>query len=419
MEKLKFGTDGVRALAEEMDGAAYNIGRMMRGEVILGRDTRVSGERLAHIFAMGASDAGAHVTYAGIMPTAGVAYLTKSRGADYGVVISASHNPPEYNGIKVFSSEGCKVSEEEEGRLQAALGMQFERKGAFNVTADECAAEEYINFLCSAGERLDGMNIALDCSNGAASVIAPEVFSRLGANMQAVGINTGGKDINAGCGALHIGTLKRRLSGGYDLALAFDGDSDRLMALDNDGNILDGDRIMYLIAALTIQKGEKIACAVGTVLSNGGTEEAFEKLGVKFLRAKVGDKYVKRMIDECKAEMGGEQSGHIILSKYAGTGDGILTAVVLSRLLKGKRAEDYAYPVFPQFEESIPVEDKAAAEAPSVMLAAKKWEDEGVRVLVRPSGTESKIRIMTECRDKNKALAAIKEIKGQIEKAAR
>ena len=155
MEKLKFGTDGVRALAEEMDGAAYNIGRMMRGEVILGRDTRVSGERLAHIFAMGASDAGAHVTYAGIMPTAGVAYLTKSRGADYGVVISASHNPPEYNGIKVFSSEGCKVSEEEEGRLQAALGMQFERKGAFNVTADECAAEEYINFLCSAGFVID------------------------------------------------------------------------------------------------------------------------------------------------------------------------------------------------------------------------------------------------------------------------
>lgn len=419
MEKLKFGTDGVRALAEEMDGAAYNIGRMMRGEVILGRDTRVSGERLAHIFAMGASDAGAHVTYAGIMPTAGVAYLTKSRGADYGVVISASHNPPEYNGIKVFSSEGCKVSEEEENRLQAALGMQFKRKGAFNVTADECAAEEYINFLCSAGERLDGMNIALDCSNGAASVIAPEVFSRLGANVQAVGINTGGKDINAGCGALHIGTLKMRLPGEYALALAFDGDSDRLMALDNEGNILDGDRIMYLIAALAIQKGEKIACAVGTVLSNGGTEEAFEKLGVKFLRAKVGDKYIKRMMDECKAEMGGEQSGHIILSKYAGTGDGILTAVVLSRLLKGKRAEDYAYPVFPQFEESIPVEDKAAAEAPSVMLAAKKWEDEGVRVLVRPSGTESKIRIMTECRDKNKALAAIKEIKGQVEKAAR
>lgn len=415
MEKLKFGTDGVRALAEEMDGAAYNIGRMMRGEVILGRDTRVSGERLAHIFAMGASDAGAHVTYAGIMPTAGVAYITKSRGADYGVVISASHNPPEYNGIKVFSSEGCKVSEEEEGRLQAALGMQFKRKGAFNVTADECAAEEYINFLCSAGERLDGMNIALDCSNGAASVIAPEVFSRLGANVQAVGINTGGKDINAGCGALHLGTLKMRLPGEYALALAFDGDSDRLMALDNDGNILDGDRIMYIIAALTMQKGEKIPCAVGTVLSNGGTEEAFGKLGVKFLRAKVGDKYVKRLMDECGAPMGGEQSGHIILSKYAGTGDGILTAVVLTSLLKGKSAQEFLYPLYPQYEESVAVSDKSVAGSPEVAALVQKWTERGVRVLVRPSGTEEKVRIMTECENAALAKAALEELKAALE----
>lgn len=421
MEELKFGTDGVRAIADgRLEEAAYNLGRAVRGNVILGRDTRVSGERLAYIFSQGAADAGARVTYVGIMPTAGVAYLTKSRGADFGVVISASHNPPGYNGIKVFSSNGTKPCEEEENRLGAALRERFERKNApLTLVADAGAREEYINFLCSAGERLDGMDLALDCANGAASVIAPEVFARLGANIRAVGVNTGGADINDGCGALHIDTLRRRCPGKFDVYMAFDGDSDRLMALDGEGNILDGDRIMYIIAALTMQKGEKIPCAVGTVLSNGGTEEAFGKLGVKFLRAKVGDKYVKRLMDGCGAPMGGEQSGHIILSKYAGTGDGILTAVVLTSLLKGKSAQEFSYPLYPQYEESVAVSDKSVAGSPEVAALVQKWTEHGVRVLVRPSGTEEKVRIMTECRDKAAAEGAMAEIRKATENAAK
>lgn len=409
---LKFGTDGVRDIyGARLEEAAYNLGRAMRGDVVLGRDTRTSGEALSRAFIQGASDAGARVLQAGIMPTAGVAYLTQKAGAQFGVVISASHNPPEYNGLKVFSSEGAKVSDEEESRLGAALKVQNVRKNSpCRVIEYERAREEYIDFLCSAGENLSGCNIALDCSNGAASVIAPEVFCRLGANVEAISVGTSGADINEGCGALHADTLVRRVPSGFDLALAFDGDSDRLIAADREGNILDGDRIMYIIAALTMQKGVKTDCVVGTVLSNGGTQEAFEKMGIEFLRADVGDKYVKMLMDASGAKIGGEQSGHIILSDYAQTGDGILTAVVLATLLKGKRAADYDYPVYPQPEVSLKVRDKGSARAEAVQAVAEEWRKRGVRVLVRPSGTEPKVRVMTECADAEKAERAMEEI---------
>ena len=416
---LSFGTDGVRAKnGRELEEAAYALGRAVEGEVVLGRDTRASGEKLAGIDARGASDAGAKVTYVGIMPTAGVAYLTKSRGANFGAVISASHNPPEYNGIKIFSGDGGKLSERAENEFDAALRMHFEQKSLpFKVKSDfEGAREEYINFLCSCGRDLAGMKIALDCSCGAASVIAPEVFSRLNADLLVVSAETDGERINENCGALHVETLKKRCPGEFDLYFAFDGDADRLMALDERGEVMDGDRIMYTIAALTIQNGGKVPVIVGTVMSNGGTEKALKEAGVEFLRAKVGDKYVKRMMDECGAEIGGEQSGHIILSKFAQTGDGILTAVVLASLLKGakKSAGEFSYPLFPQFNAGVLTEEKGRAELPQVRSAVKKWEERGVRVLVRPSGTEPKIRIMTECENAALAQAALKEIQEEL-----
>lgn len=416
---LSFGTDGVRAKdGRELEEAAYALGRASEGEVVLGRDTRASGEKLAGIFARGACDAGAKVTYVGIMPTAGVAYLTKSRGQDFGAVISASHNPPEYNGIKIFSSDGGKLSEKAENEFDAALRMHFEQKSLpFKVKSDfEGAREEYISFLSSCGRDLAGMKIALDCSCGAASVIAPEVFSRLNADVLVVSAETDGERINENCGALHVKTLKKRCPGEFDLYFAFDGDADRLMALDERGEVMDGDRIMYTIAALTIQNGGKVPVIVGTVMSNGGTEKALKEAGVEFLRAKVGDKYVKRMMDECGAEIGGEQSGHIILSKFAQTGDGILTAVVLASLLKGakKRAGEFSYPLFPQFNAGVLTEEKGRAELPQVRAAVKKWEERGVRVLVRPSGTEPKIRIMTECENAALAQAALKEIQEEL-----
>ena len=416
---LSFGTDGVRAKdGRELEEAAYALGRASEGEVVLGRDTRASGEKLAAIFARGACDAGAKVTYVGIMPTAGVAYLTKSRGANFGAVISASHNPPEYNGIKIFSGDGGKLSEKAENEFDAALRMHFEQKSLpFKVKSDfEGAREEYISFLSSCGRDLAGMKIALDCSCGAASVIAPEVFSRLNADVLVVSAETDGERINENCGALHVETLKKRCPGEFDLYFAFDGDADRLMALDERGEVMDGDRIMYTIAALTIQNGGKVPVIVGTVMSNGGTEKALKEAGVEFLRAKVGDKYVKRMMDECGAEIGGEQSGHIILSKFAQTGDGILTAVVLASLLKGakKRAGEFSYPLFPQFNAGVLTEEKGRAELPQVRAAVKKWEERGVRVLVRPSGTEPKIRIMTECENAALAQAALKEIQEEL-----
>lgn len=418
-ESLSFGTDGVRAeYGEELERAAYALGRTVHGRVVLGRDTRVSGERLAQIFAQGASDAGAQVEYAGIMPTAGVAYLTKSRGADFGTVISASHNPPEYNGIKIFSSRGEKLSEQAEAEFDAALRVQFEQKNVtLKMGADiQGAREEYINFLCGAGRELKGMKIALDCANGAASVIAPQVFARLGADTVTVSANIGGADINDGCGALHIDTLKRRCPGEFDIYFAFDGDADRVMALSDKGEVMDGDLIMYTIAALTMQNGGRVSQVVGTVMSNGGTEEALKKLGVKFLRAKVGDKYVKRMMDECGAEIGGEQSGHIILSKYAGTGDGILTAAVLAGLLKesGRAASEFSYPVYPQFNESVKTADKEKAAGAHIAALTKEWEERGVRVLVRPSGTEPKIRVMTECKNAALAKAALAQLKDAL-----
>ncbi len=241
-------------------------------------------------------------------------------------------------------------------------------------------------------------------------------LSRLNADVLVVSAETDGERINENCGALHVKTLKKRCPGEFDLYFAFDGDADRLMALDERGEVMDGDRIMYTIAALTIQNGGKVPVIVGTVMSNGGTEKALKEAGVEVLRAKGGDKDVKRMMDECGAEIGGEQSGHIILSKFAQTGDGILTAVVLASLLKGakKRAGEFSYPLFPQFNAGVLTEEKGRAELPQVRAAVKKWEEGGGRRLVSRSGNEPKIRIKTEWENAAIAQAAHKEIQEEL-----
>ena len=418
---MKFGTDGIRGLADgAMTVAALKLGNALGADgksIFVGRDTRPSGATILNAFAAGVIRAGGRVIDLGVIPTAGVAYATARGCGDYGVVISASHNPEEYNGLKVFDGSGYKLGDKREQLISEAMDkeMQGDYTGAF--IQDKVYAKSYEDSLILAGSDLGGMRILLDCANGAAYRLAPEVFRKLGASVTCVGVNPDG-GINAGCGSTCADTLKDRCAGTeWDAAFTFDGDSDRLIAMDERGGIIDGDRIMYYIACRWAAKGmltPKIA--VGTVLSNTGTEMAFAQQGIRFMRSDVGDKYVMDKMSESGAPIGGEQSGHIILAPYSTTGDGILSAVIFASLLKEhgiKASEAGAYPLYPQVSESVIAEDKDAVISSEELSALKdRWTAAlgGGRVLVRASGTEPKIRVMAECMDMDLAKVCVREI---------
>ncbi|MDE6550416.1 MAG: phosphoglucosamine mutase [Clostridia bacterium] len=418
---MKFGTDGIRGVADgTMTVAALKLGNALGRDgksVFVGRDTRPSGATILSAFAAGVIRAGGRMIDLGIIPTAGVAYATAKGCGDYGVVISASHNPEEYNGLKVFDGSGYKLGDKREQLIGEAMDKDMcgDYTGVF--VQDKVYAQSYIDALVSAGKDLSGMRILLDCANGAAYRMAPEVFKRLGAAVTCVGVNPD-DGINCGCGSTFSHTLKERCGGAeWDIAFTFDGDSDRLIAVDETGDIIDGDRIMYYIACRWAAKGILVPkIAVGTVLSNTGTEQAFIKQGVEFLRSNVGDKYVMDMMKESGAPIGGEQSGHIILAPLSTTGDGILSAVVFASLLKEhgiKASEAGVYPLYPQISESVIVYDKDAVISSDKLRELKEnWTAKlgGGRVLVRASGTEPKIRVMAECMDLELAKACVKEI---------
>ncbi len=421
-----FGTDGVRGIANKELTAltAYNLGRagafvLTKGahkpKIIVGMDTRISGDMLENSLVAGILSVGAEAVCLGIVPTPAVAYLTKKYGADAGVVISASHNPVEYNGIKFFNSKGYKLSDELEDKIQSVIENGFQGvplpTGADigRKVIEEGAVLDYISHSKSLikGD-LKGLKVALDCANGASYITSVQTFRELGAEVVVINNDPDGININKNCGSTHPEELMDYVvKKGCDLGLAFDGDADRCLAVDETGKLINGDFIMGICGRYLKEKGKlKHDVIVGTVMSNLGLHLALEKEGIKLVSAKVGDRYVLEEMLKEGYVLGGEQSGHIIYLKQNTTGDGLATGLMLASIVKstGKKLSELAS--FIQELPQVLVNAKVPNDRKNIYLEDKEIVDEirkmedtlqgKGRVLIRPSGTEPLVRVMLE-----------------------
>lgn len=418
-----FGTDGVRGVAntELTPELAFKLGRVgayvltgqQRGSrFVVGKDTRISGDMLESAFISGVLSMGVDVLRLGVISTPGVAYLTKHLRADAGVMISASHNPVEDNGIKFFAGDGFKLSDGIEDEIERLLHEEADnlpRPIGANVGRlyEEPATTAYEKFLsATVPNRFDGLHIVLDCANGAASNIAPEVFRKMGARVTELNARPDGVNINVGCGSTHPHVVQRAvLETGADIGLAFDGDADRLIAIDETGQVVDGDYIMA-ICANALHGRDELAndTVVATVMSNLGFVKAMEEKGIRIEQTAVGDRYVMEAMRKGNFVLGGEQSGHIIFLNHTTTGDGILTALQLVNIVVESRktlAElRRVMKRYPQILENVRVKDKSAWKSnEAIQEALRKAETElgqSGRILVRESGTEPIVRVMAE-----------------------
>ena len=441
-----FGTDGIRGVANVDLTAelAFKVGQCgayvltrdaeHRPRILIGKDTRKSGDMLEAALTAGMCSVGAKVIPLGIIPTPAVAYLTRFYKADAGVVISASHNPCEYNGIKFFNSEGYKLSDAVEDEIEAYIKGEKELKNLPThgkvgyVSANHNAVEDYVAFACSTIDcDLRGMKIAIDCANGASYQTAFKALNKLGANVEAIHNTPDGVNINAKCGSTHMDSLKSYVTSiGADIGLAFDGDADRMLAVDENGELIDGDQVMAVCAQYMKECGRlKKNTLVATVMSNLGLIIAGEKLGIDIPRTKVGDRYVLEEMLDKGYSIGGEQSGHVIFLDYNTTGDGLVSALQFLRVLKktGKKASEAAsvVEVLPQVlvNARVKPENKDKyLEVAAIAAECKNLEDEFAgegRVLIRPSGTEPLVRVMIEgknqkvLKEKAEALASLIE----------
>jgi len=420
-----FGTDGVRGLAnrdltaelalELAVSAAHILGEVgafqgHRPKAIIGQDSRASGEFLEAATIAGLASAGVDVYKVGILPTPAIAHLVAETGADLGVMISASHNPMPDNGIKFFAKGGGKLDDALEAKIEARLEEKWERPiGAEvgRVIIDESAAERYIyHLLSSLTGNLTGLKIVVDCANGASSRVAPKAYERAGAEVIAISASPNGLNINDGCGSTHLENLKAKVvEVGADLGIAHDGDADRCLAIDAQGNEVDGDFIMAILAADLHARGELTnKTVVGTVMSNLGFIKAMTALGINVETTAVGDRYVLEKMLSDGHILGGEQSGHIIMRKHAHTGDGILTALHLMQAMKnsGKSLAELAAVMvrFPQVLINVKDVKKDALPASQKIADAISAKSESLgnrgRVLLRASGTEALVRVMVE-----------------------
>ncbi len=433
MAKQLFGTDGIRGIPGEYpldDATLDKVGRALgqhvsaeakrhgsQPRVLIGRDTRESGLHMAERLAQGLDAAGAAPVSAGVLTTPGVAWLVHHEGFDAGVVISASHNPYHDNGVKLISSSGMKFADAVEAHLETVILSENGATPAANVLraiefadyhGDSNLHEDYLAGLRQSvfpGAKLAGMKIALDCANGAASSLAPQLFSNLGASVTAIHNSPDGRNINADCGSLHPQTLQKRvLETGAALGVAFDGDADRALFVSASGKLVDGDGVLLAVGrhmkAAGLLKGSVI---VGTTMANLGLERALERSGLKLTRTDVGDRYVLEEMLRIGANLGGEQSGHILFLDDATTGDGMLTAVKMASLVSLAGPLDAlvsALKVFPQKITNVRVRSKPSFESlPDVMRAYREAEralGKSGRVVLRYSGTEPLARVMVE-----------------------
>lgn len=440
-----FGTDGVRGIANteincefatKMGRAVATVLRENTGNkklrILIGTDTRISADMLSCALSAGFCSAGCDVLLLGVVPTPAVAFLVKKYGYDAGVMISASHNTFEYNGIKIFLSDGYKLPDETEDKVEALIldgrttpaiktGSEI---GTVNYSRN--AVDDYIRHIeKTAVSRFYGMKIAVDCANGSASVTAKELFGRLGAECTVINSAPDGININDACGSTHIENIREFVrKNGFDIGFSFDGDADRLLCVDSDGTLVDGDKIIA-VCAKDMKRRKKLSSdtAVVTVMSNMGLICFFEKNGIKYELTKVGDRYVLEKMLEKGYNIGGEQSGHIIFSEHATTGDGQLTAVMLLNVIKtaGRTIKELAneIEIYPQVLKNVRVSSLGKlrlSEDEEIKIAIKQAEQElssEGRVLVRASGTEPLVRIMLEGKDSSK-IERLSELIAQV-----
>ena len=416
-----FGTDGFRGRANDVLTAehAFRIGRFLgyaasgkrRGRVVIGKDTRRSSYMLEYALAAGVTASGADAYLLHVTTTASVSYLVRAEGFDYGVMISASHNSFEDNGIKLIASGGEKCPDDVLLRAERCLEGEFKLPLAtgedIGCTVDFVAGRNrYLGFLLSlASGSFRGYRVGLDCANGSAWALARTVFEALGAEVHAIGVSPDGFNINKNCGSTHPAALQKLvLAEGLDLGFAFDGDADRCIAVDERGRIVDGDGILYLSARAMKARGEAVTGVVGTVMSNLGLVRSLEREGIPCYLTDVGDRFVAEEMASRGCMLGGEPSGHVIFRKYAATGDGILTALMVMEAVRRAKCSlsclVEGLERLPRVEKNVRVVDKRAAmsAANGVLERAKSLLKDG-RVLVRPSGTEPFIRILAEGED--------------------
>ena len=418
-----FGTDGIRGIAGESLTAdlSFKVGKALgklltekkeHPKVVIGRDTRISCDMIEQALTAGLTSTGVNVMTVGTIPTPAIAYLTKTIETDSGIMISASHNPYQDNGIKIFGPDGFKLTDEQELEIESLIdnseqikNASFEKIGKLYGGSE--LSQKYVQHIKqSISGDLSNIKIALDCANGATTGVAPYIFGDLEADIETIGCQPNGININDNVGSTKIDTISAFVKeNNVDVGFAFDGDGDRVLAVDAKGNIIDGDKIMFILAKHLKEQGElKDNMVVSTVMSNIGFYKAIEENELQSVKTAVGDRYVVEEMRKNDYSLGGEQSGHIVLMNYATTGDGILTAVKLANIIKtsGKSLEELASEVniYPQKLVNIKVVDKKAAMEDSDILAEcekveKELEGNG-RILLRASGTENLIRVMVE-----------------------
>lgn len=435
-----FGTDGVRGLAnrditprlalELGEAAARRIGSNLplqgrKPRAVIGRDTRISGEFLDHALAAGLAAAGVDAVRIGVVTTPTVAHLTASEGdIDLGVMISASHNPFADNGIKFFAQGGYKLADNIEDDLESLLGQDWDRPTGAEVGEvwydDDLAEKSYIDHLVEAcGTSLRGLRIAVDCANGSASRLGPEALRQAGADVVAINASPDGRNINDACGSTHPEQLQSiTVASGADFGVAYDGDADRCLAVTGTGELVDGDKIMGALA-LDMKAHGKLAndTLVVTVMSNLGLKIAMREAGINVIQTSVGDRYVLEAMRAGGHSLGGEQSGHIIAAEYATTGDGILSSLLIARMVQtsGKSLAELVSHIerLPQTLINVGGVDRQSLDNPTVQATVQKIEKqlgEAGRVLLRPSGTEPLVRVMVEAPTQSEADQCASEI---------
>ena len=424
MTKKYFGTDGIRGAINSKhingdmffkfglaSGTYFKSQKKRKQTAIIAKDTRLSGYTLEPALVSGLASAGMHVYTFGPMPTNGLAMLTKTMKANMGIMITASHNPHNDNGLKLFGPDGMKLSDNIEKKIEKLIDKKIlinlssaEKLG--RVKRLESGTKEYLKIIKKNFPKefnLRGLRIVIDCANGAGYKAGPELLKSLGAKVIAVGINPNGININKNCGSTYPNKIKLAVKKyKAHLGISLDGDADRIIMSDELGNIIDGDQIIAAIATRWKNKKMLRGGVIGTLMSNYGLEKFFEANKIKFIRANVGDRYVKEQMQKNNFNLGGEQSGHIILGKFATTGDGLLVALeVLFAIRKGNKASSFfnKFKKTPQILENVLVKDKSIINNSEVKKSIKKAEklmNGHGRILVRASGTESKIRVMGE-----------------------
>jgi phosphoglucosamine mutase len=406
VSRTYFGTDGVRGIVGEdlTPALVQRLGKAATlwskgGRVFVGRDTRASGPELEEAFARGVVEAGGNAVLAGVLPTPAVALLA----LDLGVVVSASHNPPEYNGIKIFDRDGRKLTDAAEEEIEALLDAAIPGAIAGEIDRVGVATDSYLEHIVERfGGDLAGLRVAVDCANGAYSAIAPQAFEQLGAEMTAIGAEPDGTNINLGCGATDLSLLQRTvLQGDFDLGVAFDGDGDRMLAVDANGAPVDGDQILAILAD---HLGVDLVAV--TQMTNFGFHRFAEERGLRLVTTEVGDRYVLEALRREGGLLGGEQSGHIIYLKDHVTGDGLAAALLLCAALDGRSLAEAAavLPRYPQAKNNVRVATKSLPDDLFAEIERLNTELDGSgRILVRASGTEPVVRVLAEAENPRKA----------------